>query len=69
MYDICREKTLILAFTFFLKYFFTTEERHGRTPYGLELFVLQVASGLLDKLIINSGEKMLQERAIRNNTY
>lgn len=66
--NIYRGKTLVLAFTFFLKHFFTAHDRHGRTTYGLELFVLQVVSGLLDKLSINCGEKMLQERALRNNT-
>lgn len=66
MLNIYRGKTLVLAFTFFLKHLFTAHDRHGRTTYELEFFVLQVVSGLLDKLNINCGEKMLQERALRN---
>lgn len=48
---------MILAFTFICKHLLIAEDRLGRTTYGLELFVLQVASGLLGKRILNCREK------------
>jgi len=67
MLDTYREKALVLAFSFCLKHLFTADNRHGRTAYELELFVLRVVSDLLDTLNTNFGEKLLQGRAIRNN--
>lgn len=54
------EKTLVLTLTLLLKSFFPADDRRGKTTKELKLFVLPIASGLLDKL---------ENKTIKKNCY